>query len=82
MDIENATDQLGLYVYEVTKEVNELVKAGFTTNEAIEIVRIAVEDCKAEIFHHYGSSGITLKLEGSVDTDSRVQVEDLIIKED
>lgn len=50
--IENITDQLEGFADEVRVAVEKNMKLGFTADQAIEIVRIAVEDIKAECMWH------------------------------
>lgn len=50
--IENLTDRLKGFTEEVEAEVRNLVNCGYSINQAIEIVKIGVEDIKAETMHH------------------------------
>ncbi|MCS6131807.1 hypothetical protein DWV13_09200 [Clostridium botulinum] len=50
--IENLTDQLLWFAEEVEKVVSKMVNKGYSKDQAIEIVRIGVEDIKAETMHH------------------------------
>lgn len=53
MIIENITSQIDLFATNVANEVEALKKDySYTTDQAIEIVRIAVESMKAEDVHH------------------------------
>lgn len=51
-EIENITDQLDGFAMEVANCVRKIEKEGFTTNQAIEITKIAVNDIKVETSHH------------------------------
>lgn len=53
MIIENITDQLLGFTQEVEEIVSDMVKKGYTKDQAIELVRIGVEDIKAEEMHQY-----------------------------
>lgn len=53
MIIENITDQLLGFTQEVENVVSNMVKKGYTKDQAIELVRIGVEDIKAEVMHQY-----------------------------
>ena len=50
-DIENITDQLKGFTEEVESVVSNLVESGYTIDQAIAIVKIGVEDIKAETMH-------------------------------
>lgn len=50
--IENLTDQLEMFTLEVVGCIETVEKRGFTREQAIEIVRIGVENIKAETSHH------------------------------
>lgn len=53
MFVENITDQLLGFTEEVEHAVSSIVKKGYTKAQAIEIVRIGVEDIKAEEQHQF-----------------------------
>lgn len=55
--IENVTDQLKLYVGDVEREVKKLTADGeYTQKDAIEIVKIAADNMRTEVFHHIYAS--------------------------
>ncbi|QAA30326.1 hypothetical protein [Clostridium manihotivorum] len=49
--IKNLTDQLNGFTQEVEQVVAEIIEKGYSKNQAIEIVRIGVEDIKVEVMH-------------------------------
>nr|DAF73230.1 MAG TPA: hypothetical protein [Caudoviricetes sp.] len=52
-NIENITDQLEGFTQEVESVVSDLVRSGYTIDQAIAIVKIGVEDIKAETMHQF-----------------------------
>ena len=66
MIIENATDQLDAYANEITNITKDIQSKGYTFEQSIEIIKLALEELKTEDFHHFCSlfyeNGITLNL--------------------
>ncbi|KIL09796.1 hypothetical protein SR42_09705 [Clostridium botulinum] len=49
--IENASDQLHGYAQEVEKVVSEFVELGYSKDQSIKIVKMAIEDMKVDAMY-------------------------------
>lgn len=48
----NLTDQLDGYAGEVEKTIKMFATDGFSTDQAIKIVELAIKDMMVDVFHH------------------------------
>ena len=54
-EIENLTDQLEGFTWEVLDVIKKIESEGFTKDQAIKIVELGIKDIEAEIMHHKNS---------------------------
>ena len=52
MRIKNVSEQLQGFAMEVVRCVEKVKEEGFTTDQAIEITRLAIDDIRIDVEHH------------------------------
>ena len=55
------TDQLEEYVEDAKTIIDRLKEEGYTTDQAIEIIKMGIEDMKVEMMYRYSTTGLVLK---------------------
>lgn len=59
--MKKTTDQLEEYVEDAKTIIDRLKEEGYTTDQAIEIIKMGIEDMKVEMMYRYSTTGLVLK---------------------